>query len=60
MFDYRDQLLIEIENLIEQNTIDFDDIQNLVEYAFQKCQIIDQVIATILMKSIMILKRDRD
>ncbi len=37
MFDYRDQLLIEIENLIEQNTIDFDDIQNLVEYAFQKC-----------------------
>ena len=60
MFDYRDQLLIEIENLIEQNTLDFDDIQNLVEYAFQKCQIIDQVIATILMKSIMILKRDRD
>ena len=60
MFDYRDQLLIEIENLIEQNSIDFDDIQNLVEYAFQKCQIIDQVIATILMKSIMILKRDRD
>ena len=34
MFDNRDQLLIELENLIEQNSVDFEDIQNLVLYAF--------------------------
>jgi hypothetical protein len=34
MFDNRDQLLIELENLIEQNSVDFEDIQNLVLYAY--------------------------
>ena len=34
MFDNRDQLLIELENLIEQNSVDFEDIKNLVLYAY--------------------------
>ena len=34
MFDNRDQLLIELDNLIEQNSVDFEDIQNLVLYAY--------------------------